>query len=244
MATLVNNTGEITIAKQSGTVLTLSTDRKYCDGDIEFVIGVQSGAAAGNTATADAAVESTSGSAGGTNIGGAVGQKTETEPSSGFYLKINATGSGSSKVTGAGWLDTGALASASAQKALYFPVNEGTASVSGTNVVTPSASLAGTNVTLSNTDNGIAVTATGGGSATANASASTVNAGFIASGESIGSAQLNAPAQQTTASLFLSGVTLQAPASGSRSFSVTVPNGSSTLTFTFNVDANGVVTIS
>ena len=70
MATLVNNTGEITIAKQSGTVLTLSTDQKYCDGDIEFVIGVQSGAAAGNTATADAAVESTSGSAGGTNIGG------------------------------------------------------------------------------------------------------------------------------------------------------------------------------
>ena len=42
---------------------------------------------------------------------------------------------------------------------------------------------------------------------------------------------------------YVNGVTLTAPSSGTRTFSITVPNGSSTATFTFNVNASGNVTI-
>ena len=42
----------------------------------------------------------------------------------------------------------------------------------------------------------------------------------------------------------LSGVTINAPSSGTRSFSITVPNGqSSMITFVFTVDSSGNVTI-
>lgn len=41
----------------------------------------------------------------------------------------------------------------------------------------------------------------------------------------------------------LSGVTITAPQSGTNTFSVTVPNGNSTVTFTFTVDSGGNVTI-
>lgn len=43
---------------------------------------------------------------------------------------------------------------------------------------------------------------------------------------------------------YINGVTLTAPASGSISFSITVPNGNSTTTFIFNVDSNGNVVVS
>ena len=43
---------------------------------------------------------------------------------------------------------------------------------------------------------------------------------------------------------YINGVTLTAPSSGTRSFTITVPNGSvETLTFNFSVDANGNTTI-
>ena len=43
---------------------------------------------------------------------------------------------------------------------------------------------------------------------------------------------------------YINGVTLTAPSSGTRTFTITVPNGSSgTITFNFSVDANGNTTI-
>ena len=247
MATLVGGTdftGEVTLAKQIGTLLTLYTDDTYCDRDVQFTLNVQSGAGAANTASADASVESTSGSAGGTNISGVIGTKTTSEPSSGYYIRVKATGSGSSKVTTAGWLDTGAMGTASANATMFFPVAEATASFSGTNTVTPSASVSGSNVTLSNTNNGISITATGGGTAIASASVVSQTAGYVPSGETVGSGTVNAPSSTTTASTYLSGVTLTAPNSGTRSFSVTVPNGATTQTVTFTVDSNGNVKVS
>ena len=247
MATLVGGadyTGEITLAKQIGTLLTLYTDETYCDRDIQFSLNVQSGAGAANTASADANVESTASSTSGVNISDAIGTKSSTEPTSGYFIRIKATGSGSSQVTTAGWLDTGSMGTATADSTVFFPVSEATASFSGTNAVTPSASVSGSNVTLSNTDNGIAVTATGGGTATASASANATSGGYIPNNATIASGSINAPSQTTTASSFISGVTLQAPQSGTRSFSVTVPNGNSTQTVTFTVDANGNVTVS
>lgn len=41
----------------------------------------------------------------------------------------------------------------------------------------------------------------------------------------------------------ISGVTIQKPSSGTNTFSITVPDGSGTITFVFNVDSSGNVTI-
>ena len=41
----------------------------------------------------------------------------------------------------------------------------------------------------------------------------------------------------------MTGVTILAPSSGTNSFSITVPNGNGTITFVFNVYANGDVTV-
>ena len=41
----------------------------------------------------------------------------------------------------------------------------------------------------------------------------------------------------------MTGVTITAPASGTNSFSITVPNGSGTITFVFNVDSSRNVTV-
>jgi len=243
MATLVNGEtnweGEFTLAKQVGTLLSLSTGSNYVDKDIALTLNVQSGAGAAGSASADANVES-----GGTgNISAVVGSKSTTAPSSGYYLKVGASASGNSQVTTAGWLNTGALGTASDSKTLYFPISVATGSFSGTNTVTPSASVAGNNVTLSNTDNGISVTATGGGTASATASVVSQTAGYVPSGTTFGSGTVNAPSQTTMASTYISGVSLTKPNTGTRSFFITVPNGSSTQTVTFTVDASGNVTV-
>ena len=243
MSTLVNGPtsweGSVTLAKQVGTLLSLSTGSNYVDKDIELTLNVQSGAGAAGSASADADVES-----GGTgNISAVVGAKSTTAPSSGYYIKVGASASGNSQVTTAGWLDTGNLGTASDSKTLYFPIDTATGSFSGTNTVTPSASISGSHVTLSNTDNGISVTATGGGTASATASVVAQTAGYVPSGVTVGSGTVNASSLTTTASSFISGVTLVAPTTGTSSFSVTVPNGESTQTVTFTVNASGIVTV-
>ena len=47
----------------------------------------------------------------------------------------------------------------------------------------------------------------------------------------------------TSTTYYINGVTIDAPSSGTRTFSVTVPNGATTATFIFNVESNGTVTI-
>ena len=113
MATLDDGTkwtGSLTLTKKSGTKITLETDDSYVDKDVELTLNVQSGAGAANTASADANVESDETSR---NISSAIGAKSDTAPASGYYLRVGASGSGSSKVTTAGWLDTGNLPTAS-----------------------------------------------------------------------------------------------------------------------------------
>lgn len=248
MATLNSGTaltGSITITKRVGTLLTLATDDKYVDKDIQFTIDAQSAAVAGSSAAADADVESTSGSGSGVNISDVIGTKTTTQPSSGYYLRVKATGTGSFNVTTPGWIDAGGSStSIEANETLFFPVTGGTASVSGNNTVTPSASLSGSNVSFSNTNNGVSVTATGGGTASASATATTTAAGYVPNNTQIGSATINASNASTTASSFISGVTLQKPATGNITFAVTIPSGAKTETLTFNVYANGNVIIS
>ena len=238
MATL-NGIGDITLDKQTNTMLTLNTLGKYMNQSPQFRIGVLSGAAAAGSAAASADVSS----GGSGNIEDIIGTKTTTQPSSGYYIKLNVTGSGNSQITTAGWLNAGALATASTSGTYYFPVQEAQASVSGTNTVTPSASISGSHVSLSNTNNGVSVTATGGGSASASFAAEASVSGYIPSGTSLGSGTIAASSTTTSASSYISGVTLVAPDTGTNSFSITVPNGDTTATFVFNVDANGDVTI-
>ena len=233
--------GDITIAKKSGTNLELYTEGMYVSTDVSFGISAQEAVTAYDSATADVDISSQSHSVNAENISGSVGARTTTPPTSGYYLRMEASGSGRSKVTSGGWVDAGSLPEATASKTEFFPVNGATASVSGTNTVTPSASVSGSNVTLSNTDNGISVSATGGGTASASAVAQSNQAGYVPANTNIATGTIAASSQSTVASTFIAGVTLAKPASGTRSFSITVPNGDSTQTVTFTVDSNGNV---
>ena len=228
---------DITITKQTGTRLTLNQQGKYVAYDGYFDIAVRTGVGTVTVASTDATIQS---DASGRNISGVIGTKSQSAPSSGYYLKVDASGSAGCSVSTAGWFNTGEIGTASASGSFYFPVNTATASVSGTNTVTPTASISGSNVTLSNTNNGISVTATGGGSAAASVSDTGSQAGYAPSGATLGSGTINASSQSTTASTYLSGVTLGIPQSGTNSFAVTLPNGDNdTITLTFVVDTYG-----
>lgn len=232
---------DLTITKGTGTVLTLNAGGKYVADNSFFNIDVRQGIGAVTVASTDASVES---DASGRNISGVIGQKTTSAPATGYYLKVQASGTGESTITTAGWLDTGSMGTATATSDKYFAVSAAAAVISGTNTITPSASITGTNITLSNTNNGISVTATGGGSAAASASASSTQAGYVPSGETMCSGTINASSKTTTATSYISGVTLGIPASGTNTFAITLPNGSNdTITLTITVDTNGNWTI-
>lgn len=122
-----------------------------------------------------------------------------------------------------------------------------TATITGTNTVTPSASVAGNSyITLSSSDTtGISITATGGGTASVTAIAATDDAGYAAPTVTLGSATLNASSNTTTETKYVTGVVLLAPTSGTRTFTISVPNGSNSnlLDFTFTVDSSYNVTV-
>ena len=134
----------ITITKQNNTTLTLNTQNKFVDYNPQFVIDVQEAVTAANTATADVSVDSTAGSSAGVNISGVIGTKTTTEPATGYYIRMDASGSGSSQVTAAGWVATGTLETASTTATKYFPVTAATVTTtpaidSGTGIITATA---------------------------------------------------------------------------------------------------------
>lgn len=233
--------GDITLTKQTGTVLTLATNGKYVNSDVSFDIGVQSGAATVTVASTDAAIEDDSSNR---NVSSAIGSKSSSAPSSGYYLKVAASGTGSSTVTTAGWLAEGSLGTATASGSFYFPVNTCSSYVSGSGQMTPLASLSGSNVTLSNTNNGISITSTGGGSVTVGASLHVTTPGYVGSAMDVEPTVINVPSQSTNVTSYISGVTIPTPASGTNTFAVTLPNGGSdTITLTFAVDASGNWTI-
>lgn len=94
-------------------------------------IPIKVGEATANTASADVNVNTTDGSNAGVNIFSVVGTKATTEPTSGYYIAMTASGSGSSKVTTAGWLQTGALTAASTTATKYFPITAAGITYSG-----------------------------------------------------------------------------------------------------------------
>lgn len=127
---------------------------------------------------------------------------------------------------------------------IYVNLKQATANISGSNVVTPSVSLTSTNISYSDTDNGIKVIATGGGTASVTAVAKTNAVGYSGSANTqLGSQKLDAPSKTTTSNKFISRVKLVPPSTGTRSFEIEVPNGSTTdyIVFRFTVDTSGNV---
>lgn len=222
----------------ANTQISASASTSARDGDV-YYIPITTGVA--TTDGADVALFTTDGTNNGVNISAIVGTKATSEPTSGYYLAFK--GSGNSKVSTAGWFPTGSL-STTTSDAKYFPITAAVGTVTGTNTVTPSASLSSSNVTLSDTNNGISVTATGGGTASVTASANITTAGYAPSGTGFASATLAASSNTTTATKYISAITIPA----SKSLTIT-NNGTAnvtntgTTTITSNSTSAGTVTV-
>lgn len=156
-----NLQGVITIEKQSGTLITLNTEKKYVPDNIELTINVQSGdfdvTGGGLTKGAGSASISSNGYYNGTSYTTTDKVILGTTETSGYY-KITATGSGTvnraavkKQVTDSGWIqagsqttviDAGSLTSESANTQYYIKKSTtagGTVS-GGNSTVTPSSS--------------------------------------------------------------------------------------------------------
>ena len=186
--------------------------------------------------TANVVLYTTDGSNAGTNIKDIVGTAQDTEPNTSGSYYLAFTGSGNSKTTADGWVTAGSFAAASKTK--YFPITAAEGTITGTNTVSPSASLDGTNVTLSDTNNGIYITATGGGTASVTAQANITTAGYLPSGNNLFSAALNASSNTTTATKYISGITLPKAKSFAVTLTANTTTDNSKLTVTNNAYRN------
>lgn len=192
------------------------------------------------------------------NISPNIGDKQTDLPDSGYYVAVQSVADANTitatpSVTTAGYGTTTAgtyaptkatqSVGANASAVTYIPIPQVATTISGTNTVSPTASVTGNaNVVLNTTNNGISVTATGGGTASITATAKVNTAGYGGVNDSVGSATFNAASNTTTASKYIAGVNLEAPTSGQRTFDITVPNGTNdTVTFRFIVDSNSNV---
>lgn len=123
-----------TVNTKTGSYIILSTANTYVNKNIKITTNVKSAVAVADTATADTTLYTIDGANAGVNIGNVtnvVGTKTTTEPSSGYYLAVTASATGNSKITTAGWIDTGSLGAASASEIQYYPIQAGAYSTSG-----------------------------------------------------------------------------------------------------------------
>lgn len=87
---------------------------------------IQAATAAADVASADVNVSTADGSNAGVNISGVLGAKVSTEPSSGYYVSMTASGGGSSKITKEGYIKTGSLASSNTTTTKFFPITAAT----------------------------------------------------------------------------------------------------------------------
>ena len=127
-------------------------------------------------------------------------------------------------------------------------MGQATATITGTNVVTPTLSLTETSLVLSTVNNsGISLAATGGGTASVAATAKTNAVGYSgANGTTLGTATLSSGSTATTSTItkYLKEVTLDAPTSGTREFGIKIPDGDGGyMTWVFHIDSSGNVTI-
>lgn len=150
------------------------------------------------------------------------------------YAPTSLTGSGS--VSGTATAKT----SSKDSSVYYIPIPTAAATITGTNTVSPSAKLSSSNVTLSDTNNGISVTATGGGTASVTASANITTAGYVPSGNEFKTQTLNAANNTITETKYISAITIPA----NKSLTIT-NNGTATMTTsgTANITSTGTTTV-
>lgn len=130
-----------------------------------------------------------------------------------------------------------------------LPTDPAEAEITGTNVVTPMASVSGQNITLGNTDTGISVTALGGGTASASVTATTTVTGFTSSGTVLDTETLASASASTSSTLYIQSVAIPTgkmiDVSTENGASVTVTNGgflSAGLSGEISIDGHTLVT--
>lgn len=130
-ATASKFTGSFNIAKQNNTKILLSTTNTFVDKDIELTINVNSGQVSAGIASATATLNNTDTSNAGINVYPVMSAGQSTEPTSGYFIAVNASATAQNSVTQAGWLPTGNLTAMNASSTTYFPIGEGDVTVSG-----------------------------------------------------------------------------------------------------------------
>lgn len=187
----------------------------------------------------------------------ASGNATTTAPSSGVYVAvksaknsgnvsaaatISTAGYGDSTnhgISGSGNVEVGANASATT----YIPITTASPTFSAAPSGGSTASSSTASISNSTNNSGVSIQTAYSINAATISYAAAVN-GWVSKSASASTGSSTTAKGSTNGTLYyINGVTLTAPSSGSRTFSVTVPNGSSTATFVFNVDASGNVTI-
>ena len=243
MPNMDNAVANITITKQTGTNIHLPTQDTYVDSDIDINLDVQQATSSIWSANINMNLSSDTATKSGTNVIDSVLNVNFNEPNSGYYIQMNANSSGQSAITSSGWIDEGVLPAATISQTRYISLREATMNISGTNTVTPTVVTAGTNATLSDQNNGIYVTATGGGTASVSATATTDQPGYAPASIDLGTATINSSNTLTAETKYISGVNIPQTNGRSNSFTVTVPNGNTTQDVTFTVDSSGNVTV-
>lgn len=147
---------------------------------------------------------------------------------------------------------TPAVSVNAASGSTYISFKKATMTVAGTNTVTPSASLSKDDgITWSDTNNGLSITATGGGTASVTATATTNVTGYAPASTQLGSATLNAASNTTTAVKYITGITVPKAKTFTISTAANTAADSAALTVTNNAyrttnvtnAANGTLTI-
>ena len=216
LASIDNNTmgDSITLTKQNNTILTLSTKEKYTSKNIELTLSVRgiSGTLGGSASAgkATAAISNVNSMATITTLTGLTAgtdywtvKATATSTAGSYTPKYTVNTSGWLNSTVSGSAQTVSVTADSTGKSIYIP--KASMTIGGTNTVSPTASVAGTTnvVYMNTTNNGIAVTATGGGTASVTATATTNQAGYAPASTQLGSKALNASSKTTTATQYI-----------------------------------------
>lgn len=143
--------------------ITLSTKETYVDKDIEINVDVAAGALAMDSATAGA-----------TSNVGILGTASSSQPASGGYVKVSA--SGVVEVTTAGWLDEGDTQAVTADD-VYYPIVNATFEVDGPSVKSVTEGYVAAATTLGTIPNG-SQSITGGGMSTTSSSTALASNGL------------------------------------------------------------------
>lgn len=224
---------------------------KVTIGKLAVAAATVTGAATATKATINN--KNTDAVSGATNISGALGNTTTTAPSSGYFICLTANAPATTltmtkTINTAGWLSKQAEITASASTTAnnsgskhYIPVTAAVGAVTmtaGSGVCTHTSTA---NATVSDSDtSGVYLGFKGKGSVSATATITTAGyAPKTASGGSFATGASTSSNQSSELKKYITGVEIKA----SKTFKLKVPNGSSTVEFTWTVDSSGNVVV-